>query len=412
MDDVINQPQASYVTAVQNNYTIQTAKANYLYLKKGYNDLSPSGINNFSTVNGSFLSGGGPFPMQAFANRWSLSGTFSNNDYYIVDPNGNPLTIDDPYYLNYSTPCGQAIPPCPQPPCDNWLEALQYCPYCDVINTDDFINRSLNVASLVSMAMINSTDSLNYRRGIDLLSQILLEDYANPDDRERLILNFDYLKLMESVGYAFLKKQILESENSTLLCEEMQKVINVIDKYINQSILEDNYDRRFLYCMDKAQAFRIAGRRDLALTQLNSVHGWASDSDYAEIDKFICVIEIENEIINGSIDLGTIQEELSQCSGNEMKLSRPIPDVKPQDTQKPEIKFSITPNPIANVGSIKTNMEKCNVTIYDNLGRILIDKVINYDVDIDFSNWVSGIYSIRYSDLQSSQSMTEKFVIK
>ncbi len=124
MDDVINQPQASYVTSVQNNYTIQTAKANYLYLKKGYNDLSPSGINNNSTVNGSFLFGGGPFPMQAFANRWNLSGTFSNNDYDIVDPNGNPLTIDDQYYLNYSTPCGQAIPPCPQPPCDNWLEAL------------------------------------------------------------------------------------------------------------------------------------------------------------------------------------------------------------------------------------------------------------------------------------------------
>lgn len=260
--------------------------------------------------------------------------------------------------------------------------------------------------------MINSTDSLNYRRGIDLLSQILLEDYANPDERERLILNFDYLKLMESVGYAFLKKQISESENSTLLCEEMQKVINVIDKYINQSVLEDNYDRRFLYSMDKAQAFRIAGRRDLALTQLNSVHGWASDSDYAEIDNFTCVIEIENEIINGSIDLGTIQEELSQCSGNEMRLSRPIPDVKPQGTQTPEIKFSITPNPIANVGSIKTNMEKCNVTIYDNLGRNLFDKIINYDVDIDFSNWVSGIYSIRYSDLQSSQSKTEKFIIR
>jgi hypothetical protein len=78
----------------------------------------------------------------------------------------------------------------------------------------------------------------------------------------------------------------------------------------------------------------------------------------------------------------------------------------------PEIKFSITPNPIANVGSVKTNMEKCNITIFDNLGRKLFDKIINYDVDIDFSNWVSGIYSIRYSDLQSSQSMTEKFVIK
>ena len=84
MDDIINQPHASYMTSVQNNHTIRTALANYLYLHKGYNDLSPTGNFMNSTIKGSFLLGGGPFPLQADANRWNTAGTFSNNDYYIV----------------------------------------------------------------------------------------------------------------------------------------------------------------------------------------------------------------------------------------------------------------------------------------------------------------------------------------
>ena len=73
----------------------------------------------------------------------------------------------------------QTFPPCGSPPCDMG-DPLKYCPQCDLINTDDFINKPLNEATKEAIDKFNSQSQNKYTEAINLLIQILNENYNNP----------------------------------------------------------------------------------------------------------------------------------------------------------------------------------------------------------------------------------------
>ncbi len=411
MDDNIAAPLAADVTLIGNNYTIQTWGANNLFLNKGYNNLSPSGVNNQSAINGTMLSGG-PNPMVAMANKWNSGGTFSTNDYLLTDLNGNTLTIDGSNYLSSALACGQAIPPCPNPPCDFMEGPLKYCPACEVINTDDFVNKKLNEATLISLDMLKSNDPLNYRKAIELFYQILIENIPNPDNKESYLLNLNYLKLLETVGYAFSNEQISCDENSNSLCAEVQMTIEIEDKFIDIADQQDNYYRKFLYNMDKAQTYRIACRRELCLNVLNDMLSWAEGDNIEEVNNFICSVNTEIDVLEGNIDVGSVAEMMQQCNHNNTFRIAALTNKITLSNDDRETMISIFPNPIRDLASLRTNIENAHVILFDGLGRTIFDEKINYDSDIDLSTVPGGIYTLKIGNLKTSEYWIKKLIVQ
>ena len=403
------------VIATGNYYTINAFVANNFILTNGNNDLTPSGLGNHADITGSVISGS-PIPQET-ANKWNASGTFSSSDYYLVDLNTVTLvTLIDANPLSTALACG--IDPCPNPPCSDPCkppcdyvvqDALVYCPDCGTINTLDFPNKKLNDAISKAIDKVNSHESQNYRKAIKLFSQILNVDFPNPNKHESYLLNLGYLKLQETLGNAFLNKQIIPSNT---LADEVQNIIDIENNYIDKANQQKNYYRRFLYTMDKAQTYRIANRRDLSLNVLNNILSWVQTDDLDEVNNFICTINTEIDALEGRIDLGSIAGIMNQCTHtNQFRLTAPAKNV-PLSNNDPETMISIFPNPINNIANIRTNIENARIILFDNVGQSITDEKINYDTDIDLSSVSRGIYVLKIENLKTSEYWIKKLIVQ
>ena len=405
----------SKVIATGNKYTIGALLANNINLTYGNNDLTPSGLHNQSVINGTVLSNASvPSPT---SNKWNSAGTFSSNDYLLHDVNNNIVTITDASPLSSALACG--VNPCPNPPCGEPCkhppcevyaeDALIYCPDCRTINTADFTNKKLNEATVVALDKLKSNDEQNYRKGLKLFSQILDVNIPNPTKRESYLLNLNYLKLQETLGFAFSSKQF---NNNKILSDEVQEIIDIENNFIDKANQQNNYYRRFLYSLDKAQTYRIANRRDLSLNVLTDILAWAQKNDLDKVNKLICTITIENDALEGSIDPGTIAERMNQCNNTrQFKLSTPIKNV-PLSDKTPETIISIFPNPVNNIASLRTNIENARIILFDNLGRNIIDEKTNYNLDIDLSSFSRGIYIMKIENINTSEYWFKKLIVQ
>ena len=405
----------SKVVAIGNNYTIRPWQANTINLTYGNNDLTPSGLHNQSVINGRvLLSSSIPPPT---SNKWNVSGTFNSNDYLILDNNSVNVAINDASPLASALACG--VDPCPNPPCGEPCkhppcevyaeDALVYCPDCRTINTTDFPNNKLNDAISKAIAKVNSHDSQNYRKGLKLFSQILNVNFPNPNKHESYLLNLNYLKLQETLGNVFLSKQI---NSSNVIADEVQMIIEIENSFIDKANQQNNYYRKFLYSMDKAQTYRIANKRDLSLNLLNNILGWAHPEDVNEVNKFICTIHSEIDALEGRIDLGTLSDNLKQCNhSDQLRLTSSINNSSLSITGE-ETMISIFPNPINDIASIRTNIENAHIILFDNVGRSIIDEKIHYESDIDLSSFSRGIYIMKIENINTSEYWFKKLIVQ
>ena len=411
----------SKVIAIGNNYTIKALLANNLNLTYGNNDLTPSVLHNQSVINGTVLTSASvPSPS---TNKWNYAGTFSSNDYLLHDVNNNNVTITDASPLSSALACGVANP-CPNPPCDLYgnppckhppcgdpvvQDALIYCPDCGTINTPDFPNKKLNDAVSRAIDKVNSHESQNYRKALKLFSQILNVNFPNPNKNESYLLNLGYLKLQETLGNAFLNNQI---NPNNILPDEVQNIIDLENTFINKANQQNNYYRKFLYTLDKAQTYRIANRRDLSLNVLNNILTWVQTDDLDKVNNLICTINIENDALEGRIDPGTIAERMNQCNNtNLFKLSTPIKNV-PLSDKTSETIISIFPNPVSDIANIRTNIENTRIILFDNVGRSITDEKTNYDLDIDLSSFSQGIYILKIENINTTEYWFKKLIVQ
>ena len=259
--------------------------------------------------------------------------------------------------------------------------------------------------------MLKSNDSLNYRKAIELFYQILIENIPNPDSKESYLLNFNYMKLLETLGYAFSSNQISCYENNNALCSEVQMVIEIENKFIEIANQQGNYYRKFLYNLDKAQTYRIACRRDLCLNLLNDILTWAEADDLEEVNSLICKVKIERDVLAGTIDVGSVAELMQQCNGNnEFRLART--NKTPLSNNDQETMISIFPNPIRDIANIRTNIEHARIILFDDLGRLLTDENVNYDTDIDFTAKPRGIYTLKIENSETLEHWIKKLVVQ
>ncbi len=397
----------SNVTCVGNAFTIALAHANYLFLYKGNNDLTPLVPLSHTAVAGTLISSG-PYPILADKNKWS-SGGFGPLDYSILYNGVNQLMTDWNPQTSIDA-CGQAIPPPPPQP-RGPEDPLAHCDECDIINTEDFENERLNVAVGEAIDRARDNSENNYVEAVNLFSQILMEDYFNPSNKEKYLLSLNYLKMLDALGNAFGSGQLTWQQDTSVIDATTQKVIGVLNKLIDLAVSSNNYDGRLIYSLDKAAVYRLADRRDLALGVLYSISNWIGQDDVDELTRLECIYDLENQALLGSIPAQELFSAINSCGGSqEERRSNPI--ISTTAPQSDEMQITTYPSPATSEITLVTNVEHGEEVLMNSVGQQVYGGTFSNEDVIDVSNLPKGIYSLEITDKDRGKKKIQRIVIQ
>jgi hypothetical protein len=258
----------------------------------------------------------------------------------------------------------------------------------------------------------------NYIKAVELFRQILMENYVNPDDRERFLLDLSYYKMLESLGNAFLYEQTSGIENTPNLSPLILSVIEVQDKLITEAIGAGNYNLRFSTNIDKANVLRLAERRDLAISLLNEMDSWVlnDERDYFELLK--CDYDLEQKVINREITVDDFLEMKENCTGNNSNrmaqnssnIIKPLDkfDNTKQDNQIEDI--SISPNPVNDLLTLMSTIENGEIIIFNSIGEKVFEEKFNSEAIFDLSKSPNGIYLLHIIDSDTNKIFEKRII--
>ena len=216
--------------------------------------------------------------------------------------------------------------------------------------------------------------------------------------------------MMDALGNAF--------KNGELICSEMDvpeivtNIISIQDKFIDQAIMDNNYDFRFKYSMDKAQTLRIACRRDACLDLLATISTWnEGDDNINAVNRFMCDVNLEIQILNGSVLPENIEEATTICnSENERRRNEEstLSFVPPSVT----LNLFVFNNISTNMVEVKTNAEIAHLIMLNAIGENIFEKEINYDCSIDANLLSKGLYLIKVTDSNTQETLTNKLILR
>lgn len=81
----------------------------------------------------------------------------------------------------------------------------------------------------------------------------------------------------------------------------MQKTIDVQDKLIAEANANNAYLDKYYLTLDKAQTYRLAGKRDLAFTVLDDLATWIQPEQTDYFNYWNCTTRLEQDLIDGTI---------------------------------------------------------------------------------------------------------------
>lgn len=281
---------------LSNNYESPYSGLN-ISLDKARNLNIDQGFNKFYTV---------PGAQQLEAGAMLISGTIykntcyedqlipiwaSNNKWY-SSPTNYSLPDESKYSLftfNYDCPnsyfgysiegINNEIPPMPScrtipnniPANSDFPNPLKICPSCTTINTTDFQNVAYNVAIESTIALMDLEDSTeNDIPIIDKFSQILLTPLDSTNKNMLWLADLAFSKMDIALANAFKTGLITEADNVSSLHPSVQKVIDVYNHYTSTE-KTNNFMDQFYLKFSKAQVYVLAGRREIALSILDSI---------------------------------------------------------------------------------------------------------------------------------------------
>jgi hypothetical protein len=414
--------QTSGVTMTNNGITIKCLKTNTLLLNNGHNDFTPLISGNQNTINGTMLQCATYGTIPAYGNKWNLSGSqLSANDYYLTNSCSSPglVSLADPTPVS-SLLCGQGIPPCNPPCAADLADLMKNCNNCESIYTPDYFNKKLNDASMLATDIAkNDTLPNNEKIAIDRFNQILMEPLASVNENEKYILNYDYQLMLETLGEAFSKGQLLRDAGINIDLY-VQKVLEVQDKLITDAMNNGRYETRFYVSLEKAEVYRMAGKLEDALIQINNVIGFANADDYYEANRFHCLILIEKNVEQGITALDEIEEAINQCSdGSSNRTISPINTINsPQKENFPvennlikENEATLYPNPAGNEITVDGFNNSINVIeIKDVLGQTIMKETFEGAMNLLIESLSPGVYfyQIRNSEGRNKEGKLTK----
>ncbi|MBL0053928.1 MAG: T9SS type A sorting domain-containing protein [Bacteroidetes bacterium] len=343
----------------------------------------------------------------------------SSNDYNLVTAINNqgclaatPITVVDNFPVSPAL-CGQAIPPCPFPPCND-LDAVQSCPTCEHIDTQTFEWERLNTAALDALHLTTAAGGYDYLGAISLLNELLMYDESSINNKEQYVIDYSYDKIKEALGNAFKNDLIPVANNTSTVNISVAKVIEVEDKFIANAIINDDYFERFFVSLDKVQTHRIAGNLDMALALLGDMSNWAETDEQSIVNSWICFLTIELGILNNTILIEDIEPSIYACSGS--NPNRIIQQMSNEILYGYETvnNISLQPNPTKTGFNILSTdgTSDYEIEIYNAIGISVQQNILVKGKYVDCSKLSSGVYHVKLKNTKNNFVTVEKLVVE
>lgn len=363
-------------------------------------------------------------------NRWNSGNTppVSGTDYRVYNKNCSrptlfTITDNSPTYLACDGGGGGA------------MASNSYLPESStIINTYDNQNVDLTtaVSDAIALMELNNKDGDDLK-AIEHFNKILNNNNAHNSANDDILLEIAYNDIKSTLGNAFANGKI-KANDDVLSDKYFSKVIDIIEKKIskiNKKEDEDStkemYYKKFYASMDKAEIYRLAGKRDLAISNFNDILNWASPEELPYINYWICLTTAEDNLIDGLITSDDFETTITKCAtSSNLKTNNSLPEQEqPQtitqiqgeinSTVNDDYKMDIFPNPFSESTTIKTSIteEKASVEIYNLVGiKIKSYELIQGEnaIEIKASDFDNGIYYVILK-VDGNNKLFEKIIV-
>lgn len=386
------------VTMLDNGITVELDNAHHVYLYNGHNQLAPLITGMQNTLKGTMLCGT-LSPQPAAYNNWEgTPGTPLATTEYHVTANcpyyPSPVIVFTDAHGAAGTPCGQAIPPCPRPPCEEpGLKRLD-CPDCRTIETEVYGVEALHEASALALAMAEADSVVgNQRIAVDGLGQIIGAELEAPNADEYAVLHLDQEQLRRSLSAALSSGQVAAEAADTLVLQALA----AHDRLIALAEADSNVVRRQYLRMDKAWLLRNTGSIDASIELLATVLADAAEEDQEEVARVHCLAVLERDLLNGVVRPHEVTDLASYCLGGATRSLR-WPASVSRTTSTTADATGLWPNPTSGTVSVR-GFEGCpnQLEILDLAGRVVADRSFTSRMEVDLP-LAPGLYTYRITD--------------
>jgi hypothetical protein len=351
---------------------LRFTQANYFYIDNGYNYLSRTGDYH---IYGTLTKYGcvSRYPIiYATHNQWVS--TISN---LVTKYNCSPTetyTIDCSNPITYS-PCGSK----------------------SLTMGDSTITAGNATYSEAFAALKQAGTSHDYNTPFNLFGQILAGNVPQPNMDNVTLWENSWENMRFCLKEMYRLKQLTGYSNSSFL-----KTIAANDKM--QQLQADNYYRKFQLALDKATLYRMAGDYNTAISLVSPLTADTSASNQRQADDWLCILNIEKRISDGSLPPNQVAQARAECSvlnePEENKSLLNMPDTTTITFPNNASWLKVIPNPAKDNAVICVNAvsnEPYEVEITTILGNPIetISVQGGYsETPVSFSKYSQGVYIV------------------
>lgn len=384
--------------------------ADYLYLKEGYNNLSPNTDANAMAVGG-FLNDP-TSPLKFWHNHWNENnplGQYPNpgtspiqgQDYNIVDLAGNANVIADANPIAYEA--------CEGEPNERNPYILE-CSECPFITITGFQNTQLD-AALRQIATGFYNSSVSAIETSNLLREILQYEYSDISQEHQEVLDAAW-RLRKTAYAKGLNTGEIEGESIDDLSEIAIHYLADLGTRILQ-----NPDKLLSLQKDKVLFFSLINRPILALNVLNTMDG-TTERDSEWLNHFECYLEAKRDVASGELTFQELQTRLNQCP----LLTLPSWTASAEKLvalSSSTNSFSLHPNPAKGEVFLSVKLAESSsiqIVIYDLAGRQVQAFSPNWEekgvrvFPLSIQTLTAGLYQVVLRT--ATQTYTQKLVVE
>jgi hypothetical protein len=278
-------------------------------------------------------------------------------------------------------------------------DILETCPTCPVINTPEFPNMKLNVAVKKTLDTMEVPGGGN-RTAEELFYKILKHPYPNQNKETKVLLEIAYQNMLGALGQAYLKNELNSVNDAVTLSSNLTKMIEVVDDRISKYPCAEAYEQKLAASMDKAQTYRLADRRDLAIEVFDEILSWVAPVDHQYVQRWRCITNAEKLLKEALINPENFENAVAACGENVKKYiySESSENTIPNSKNK-KVLLKAVPNP-ANDKAMLTyilpeNSIASEIVIRNAFGQVIskysVDSKSNA-IEINCSEFSNGVY--------------------
>lgn len=390
--------------------------ASQLYMRNGFNTLKKNVSTTNSTTTSFFIQGGlVPYfqTIDATNNFW-FADMYSDNGF----PNSNSqidfgifkTSIDfDPIAEvgDYDNPCLMSnrlmADPCTDPNnCPTSSNILNNCSECNTVN---FKGKSINkyLKKIIKEIRLDTLKINTVQHLMSLDSLLNVNFFGNKPkvdlvkDRALHLLLKQYSLIQNDATYASAKPFALNKIRATL------------NHRLARAINKDDTARIVQVHLIKAHLFLSENLHSQAINQFDNALNYfeINSEEYQTIQMQKCLVSIEDLFENGLINDSVRIQMMFSCettqtiSSRSLQIQNSSPQLPTLDTRY----VKINPNPAndwLNVEFVNFSNNEAEITVYDLIGRIVLEKNLslqgdgnNESTQLDISNLMQGTYIVK-----------------